>query len=346
MLLHKRNVDFCDSLYIGQDDHGHDLKIRIDKLTVVSCFISKTEKKKTYFNLEIMRYKKYKKYRVQFVHSKSRKPYRRALLIRSINKNSPVLLRIDYSPINVNTGGIRLDVRPQHLTSEEIVHLLSWINNRLGKEFYVLLARAWITQVDVALDIYDCQLDDYIWGLERSGKTAYYDTINGLPGVRIGSPRSLLHILFYGKVDAHRCKKLGLKRKSKFIDINLDEYQHFLRVEARFRPNAKPKGKSLNPLMLDCLSDMSNPFERLQVFSKELETALLRQGLLSEIPREPSTAALKHSYLQETTKLRVPRKLDSIISTHSIVLFDKKSIWQHWPACIMKIQRALLGYAT
>ena len=46
------------------------------------------------------------------------------------------------------------------------------------------------TKLMSLLDVYKCKLDDYIWGLERSGKTAYFDKENGLPGLRIGSCRS------------------------------------------------------------------------------------------------------------------------------------------------------------
>lgn len=172
MKLNKRNIEFCCSLDIGMNTRDQKLKMRVDKLCVVSQFDKNTEMKITYAKLKRMRHKEFKQYRVQYILNKVGKPYRKALLIRGKKKHSPVLLRIDYSPINRNTGGIRLDFRPQHMESTKIDHLLSWINSRLGGIFYQLLAQAWITQIDVALDVYKCKLDDYIWGLERSGKTA------------------------------------------------------------------------------------------------------------------------------------------------------------------------------
>ncbi|HCB1700416.1 TPA: hypothetical protein MYP69_005252, partial [Citrobacter freundii] len=236
MKLNKHNIEFCCSLDIGMSTRDQKLKIRVDKLSVVSQFDENIEMKKTYSNLETLNHDKKRKYRVSYIPTKERNPYHKALLIRGKKKKSPVLLRIDYIPKSRNTGEIRLDFRPQHLASKKIDHLLSWLDRQLGEIFYQLLGRAWITQIDVALDVYKCKLDDYIWGLERSGKTAYFDKEDGLPGLRVGSCRSLLHILCYGKVDANSGRKLIFRERAKFININFDEYQQFLRIEARYRP--------------------------------------------------------------------------------------------------------------
>ncbi|EHD19598.1 MULTISPECIES: hypothetical protein [Brenneria] len=337
MLLNKYNIDFCSSMRIGKDNDRHSLKIRIDKLTVVSCFLNKTEKNKSYYKLNKMRNKNYKKYRVKHIKNKAGKPYRNALLIMGIKEKSPVLLRIDYSPINHNTGGIRLDFHPQHLTASKIDHLLSWINHRLGEIFYHLLARSWITRIDVAIDIYGCRLDDYIWGLERAGKTAYYDTKNGLPGVRIGSPRSLLHILCYEKVDAHRSKKLTFQEKSRFININLNEHRQFLRIESRYTPKAKPTSKNGNSLMLAHLLSMGNLFERLQIYSNDLAHELLTEGFIRTIPAEPSIVALKRCVMQDMQGSRLPRAVIGIIVKHEIELLNKNTIWEQWSLCVEQL---------
>ncbi|EGJ3414432.1 hypothetical protein IHC78_004374 [Salmonella enterica subsp. houtenae] len=337
MKLNKRNIEFCYSLDIGMNTREQKLKMRVDKLCVVSQFDKNTEMKITYAILKRMRHKEFKQYRVQYILNKVGKPYRKALLIRGKKKHSPVLLRIDYSPINRNTGGIRLDFRPQHMKSTKIDHLLSWINSRLGGIFYQLLAQAWITQIDVALDVYKCKLDDYIWGLERSGKTAYFDKENGLPGLRIGSCRSLLHILCYGKVDVNSGRKLVFKERAKFININFDEYQQFLRIEARYRPNTKPTSKKGNVLMLAHLSEMRNPFERLRVYSKDLGGELLERGLLCTLPDAPSIAEMKRYMLATMQYPRLPRKVERLIAEHETELFNKYTVWTHWSRCVAQL---------
>lgn len=337
MLLNIRNIDFCRSIDIGRNNRDQELKIRTDKLSVVSHFKNKSEMKKTYSKLETLNQDKKKKYRVTYTPTKERNPYHKALLIREKMKKSPVLLRIDYMPKNRNTGGIRLDFRPQHLAPRKIDHLLSWLDNQLGDVFYQLLAKAWITQIDVALDVYKCKLDDFIWGLERSGKTAYFDKVNGLPGLRIGSCRSRLHILCYGKVDANSGRKLVFRERAKFININFDEYQQFLRIEARYRPNAKTTSKNGNVLMLAHLSEMRNPFERLRVYSKDLGDELLERGFLCTLPDAPSIAEMKRYMLATMQYSRLPRKVDRVIAEYEIELFDKHTVWTQWSRCVAQL---------
>ncbi|WP_445335667.1 hypothetical protein ACSR9H_00365 [Citrobacter koseri] len=337
MKLNKRNIEFCCSLDIGMNTRGQKLKMRVDKLCVVSQFDENTEMKITYAKLKRMRFKEFKQYRVQYIRNKDGKPYRKALLIRGRKKHSPVLLRIDYSPINRNTGGIRLDFRPQHMASTEIDHLLSWINRRVGGVFYQLLARAWVTQIDVALDVYNCKLNGYIWGLDRSGKTKYFNKRNGLPGIRVGSCRSFLHFLCYGKVDANSDRKLVFRERTKFININLDEYQKFLRIEARFRPGAKPTSKKGSVLMLAHILDMRNPFERLRVYSKDLGGELLNRQYLYILPSAPSIARMKRYMMADMQCSRLPRKVDRLIAEHEIALFDKHAIWEQWSRCVAQL---------
>ena len=337
MRLNKRNIDFCYSLNIGMNSRVQKLKMRADKLSVVSSFHNSEQRNITYNKLKKMRQKEFKKYRIQYIRGKAGKPYRKALLIRRKKEKSPVLLRIDYSPINRNTGGVRLDFRPQHMTPKEIDHLLSWINCRLGGIFYQLLERAWITQIDVALDVYNCKLDDFLWGLDRAGQTAYFDKENGLPGLRIGSCRSLLHILFYGKMNARSGGKLVYKEKAKFININFDEHQQFLRIEARYRPNATPTSKNGNALMLANLLEMRNPFERLRVYSKDLGDELLEREFLCTLPHAPCIAEMKRYMLATMQCSRLPRKVDRLIAEYEIELFDKRAVWAQWSRCVAQL---------
>lgn len=337
MRLNKRNIDYCRSIDIGRNIRDQKQKMRVDKLTVVSNFDNNAEGEVVYAKLKRMIHKEFKQYRVQFIRNKEGKPYRNALLIREKKTHSPVLLRIDYSPINSNTGGIRLDFRPQHMAPTKIDHLLSWINRRLGGMFYQLLARAWVTQIDVALDIYNCKLDDYIWGLDRSGKTKYFNKKHGLPGIRIGSYRSFLHFLCYGKIDANSGRKLDFRERAKFIDINFDEYEKFLRIEARFRPGAKPTSKKGSALMLAHILEMKNPFERLKVYSKELGNELLGRQYLYALPHAPSIARMKRYMMEDMHCSRLPRKVDRLIAEYEIELFDKHTVWMQWSRCVAQL---------
>jgi type III secretory pathway component EscR len=73
---------------IGKDNFGHSLKMRIDGLAIVSCFLNKAEMMRVYSKLRKMRKSNYKKYRVRHIKNKKGKPYRNALLIMGIRKLS------------------------------------------------------------------------------------------------------------------------------------------------------------------------------------------------------------------------------------------------------------------
>lgn len=331
MIINKHNIDTCSSLPIGSDVNGNLLKIRIDKLTIVSSFIEKEEKSETYKKLKKMRKRNHSNYYITHIQNKEDMPYRTALLIKEKNHFSPLLLRIDYSPINRNTGGIRLDFYPQYLSAKKNDQLLSWLNMQLGEIFYHLLTRAWVTRIDIALDLYDRYLDNYIWELQRSGKPRYFNEGNGLPGIQLGSNRSVLHVLCYEKIDAFRNKNVSHKNKNKFLKIKRNEHKNFLRIEARYRPNSKPTSKHGSPLMLRNILEMENPFKRLQFYSNELKSELLIKKHIISIPSEPSVFALKCRVKKENSCSRIPRNVQRIINEHKISIFNKNIIWDNWP---------------
>lgn len=341
MLLHKYNIDTCSSLQIGKDKNDNPLKIRIDKLTIVSFFLDKVEKDTIYSNLRKIRKIGNKRYSTKYIKNKEDMPYRNALLIKKNNALSPILLRIDYSPVNNNTGGIRFDFHPQHITAEEIDHMLSWMNKWLGKKLYKLLARAWVTQIDVALDVYGRRLHDYLWGLHRAGKTSYYNTLSGLPGIQLGSKRSILHILCYEKINLKRYKPIGNMLKAEHVKVNINKHKRFLRIEARFRPNAKPGTKDSLPLMLIDLKKMENPFQRLRIYSMDLLYELLPESSILTIMQEPSLVAFKRNISKNNQINRLPRKSISIINSFQINLFDTNKVWDKWHLCVRNLGNTL-----
>ncbi|NWC65506.1 hypothetical protein [Cedecea sp. P7760] len=337
MLLNKKNIDTCTSLPIGKDKNGNLLKIRIDKLTIVSSFINKEEKNKTYAKLKKIRQKIKSKYLIKYIKNKEEMPYKSALLIRERKKESPLLLRIDYAPINKNTGGIRFDFYPQYLTPKKIDQLLSWMNLQLGEIVYHLLARAWVTRIDVALDLYERYLHDYIWELRQAGKTKYFNEENSLPGVQLGSNRSKIHLLCYEKLDAFNDKCVIREKNSDLIKINFNTHKKFLRIESRYMPNSRPTSKNGNPLMLKDILKMENPFIRLQVYSKDLTHHLSKNEYIVTIPPEPSTYALKCCIKREMKYSRIPRDIQRIFIKHRISFFEKDIIWESWLICVKQL---------
>ncbi|MDK9585016.1 hypothetical protein [Lelliottia wanjuensis] len=343
MLLNKKNVERCGSQDAGYSNEGHKMKIRADKITVMLDV--NVESKLYKFLYKRLRYtgnKSWKHYETRLIKNKhkDKRPdrYRWAILIF---KNGRMLIHIDFDPINKHAAAVRLDIRPQHLEPEEMDKLIKWLDDRMKGELLALLRTAWITQVDVALDLYGCWLDDYIWGVKRIRRDDSYLSTDGLPGVRLGSVRSDLHMLVYEKVDI-----TGSTRKFREVDgkleINLNDHPMFLRIEARVKPDAKPgskrkKGKQKEPVMLKELHKMANPFERLEVYKTGLDTYLEIDKFFRERPKSFTLNAWKrHMRLSQNTR-RISRKIEGIIEKHKIELFDKEQVWKLWTKCLKRL---------
>jgi hypothetical protein len=335
MQLNIKNIEFCNSQKIGKDVFNRELKIRIDKLTLVSDFLSESKKENVYYKLDRLPDTAHYMYNVRRAFPRKNKPYRRAIIIKGKEKNSPVLLRIDYSPINSNTGGIRFDFHPQHQTSAGNDKLLMWIGNKVGDNIIDTISNSWVKQIDVALDINNCRLKEYIWDLKGARKSKYYSTTKGLPGIRIGSSRSLQHILFYEKIDASHSKIKRDKIISKHIDVDIKSHTRFLRLEVRYRP--KSKKKITGSLMLCDISRMKNPFKMIRIYSLSLIEEMKSEGYLKKCPNNNSLIAIKNKINKEMNYSRLPRNVLKAIDDHEIELFDDDFIWSNWKNCIRNL---------
>lgn len=337
MQLNVKNIEFCNSQAIGKDIFNRELKIRIDKLTLVSDFSSISEKENAYSKLDRLPDEVCYKYNVRKAFPRKNKPYRKAIVIKGKGKNSPILLRIDYSPINSNTGGIRFDFHPQHQTSAGNDKLLTWIGNKVGNNIIDTIANAWVKQVDIALDINNCRLKDYVWDLKGARTSKYYSTAKGLPGIRVGSSRSIQHILFYEKIDASDSKIKRDKVNSKHIDMDIKSHARFLRIEVRYRPKSKSKKNITGSLMLCDISRMKNPFKLLRIYSLSIIEEMKSEGVLRKCPNNNSLIAIKNKINKEMNYSRLPRNVMKSIYDNEIELFDDDFIWNNWKECIKNL---------
>lgn len=338
MLLNKKNVERCKSQFVGYSNEGHTMKMRIDKLTAILAVKVESELYERLHNkIKAIGKKKWKRYETCLIKNKheDKRPdrYRWAVII---SKNGRKLIHIGIDPINKHAGAVRLDIRPQHLTSKEMNKLVKWVDNHVESELSPLLKTAWITQVDVALDLYGCSLDNYIWGVRRTSKHESYNPKDGLPGVRLGSIRSNLHMLVYEKVDitgsTHKFREIGGN-----LDIDLNDHPLFLRIEARVKPDAKPGSKRKVPLMLKELHKMDNPFERLEVYSKGLEAHLLMDEFCRCKPKSNTLNAWRQHMKRSQKTSRISRKIEGIIEKYNIELFDKGQVWGEWDKCLKRL---------
>ncbi|WP_426723640.1 hypothetical protein [Enterobacter cloacae complex sp. 279F5] len=130
--------------------------------------------------------------------------------------------------------------------------------------------------------------------------------------------------------------------KAEHVKVNINKHKRFLRIEARFRPNAKPGTKDSLPLMLIDLKKMENPFQRLRIYSMDLLYKLLPESSYFSIMQEPSLVAFKRNISKNNQINRLPRKSISINrNSFQINLFDNNKVWDKWHLCVRNLGNTL-----
>ncbi|MGR7622076.1 hypothetical protein ACU6XN_15365 [Klebsiella aerogenes] len=340
MLLNMKNIETRLSISAGKSYHKHELKIRIDKATLVSNFSNKNEKNK--IHSAIKNCNKFPNNKYVITHTKLREghPYKKAINIFSREKTPSLILHISYAPINKNTGSIRFDFRPQHVSDNEFKELIKWMKSKFGKAIIKTLSRSWITQIDVALDIYECKLKDYLWSLKNAGVSKYFHHKNGLPGLRLGSVRSKISILCYEKVYIRRRDFDSLKSEGKYIKVNND-YNPLLRIEARFKPKNVVQDKKDKALLLKDISSMENPFLRLIIYNNMIQENLIKKNYLQCKLKTSDVNVIKKKMKK---RLKLSRHSLAIIEQNKIDLIDRDKIWEKWELCINRFKYFTVEY--
>lgn len=341
MLLNTKNIETRLSINAGKSYHKHELKIRIDKATLVSSFSNKNEKNKILSALKNCNKFQNNKYVIIHTKLKEGHPYKKAINIFSREKIPSLLLHIAYAPVNKNTGGIRFDFRPQHVSDNEFKELIKWMKSQFGKAIIKTISRSWITQIDVALDIYECRLKDYLWSLKNAGVSKYFHHKNGLPGLRLGSIRSKLNILCYEKIHIRRKEFCSLQSENGLMEVTNINHRHLLRIEARVKPKItldQNRGKSLS---LKEISSMDNPFLRLVIYSNQMQEDLIKKTYLQYKLKTNDVNVIKNK-MRKRSKLS--RHSLAVIDKNAIDLINRDKLWEKWELCIRRFEYLIQKY--
>lgn len=249
------------SLKIGVSRDGHPLKMRVDAITIVTMAENKNERMlikrwvesifedPTPYSLRPATISKYGK-----------RLYQKGVVIYSENT---MLLRFEYKPERRGIGNIRMEFRPQHLDEDGMDSLILWMaESGLGAFIFKLLKRAWVTRLDVALDLYKCTLEDYFFGMKRcyTGKMNLGTKTRGLT---LGTVNSHIQMSIYEKIDLS-CAETSFKtvKTEGKNTLSVGQFADFLRIEARIRPKSKPRSKQgKNALLLADIGKVENPYE-------------------------------------------------------------------------------------
>lgn len=361
-LLNKKNVEFSPSNKICDSYYGHEMKLRIDWLSMVSRFHSEEEKTEFDQKLRSLSEREWKNYVVQEKSPRNaagtRHPYKYGLYISLNEPDAPMLAYLMWGPKAGGTGGFSIQFHPQHMTGKHMDLLLKWLGDRLGETFNHLLERAWVTRLDIALDIYGCMLDDYLWGLKKSSVYKDYDNDKGLPGLSLGAFDSKLSVLIYGKIDATLFKRIafseqagyvyeqGKRKREFFLEIDKEEYPQFLRIEMRVQPESTGPGKrgfKQKTLMLSDLAKFDNPFERLLVYKRKLEGELMNAVFTNDRPKTNGIKAWINVLSSGDSQGRLARRFSNLLSFNEVELFDKHDVWSFWPVCMAKLGKIISG---
>lgn len=240
----------------------------------------------------------------------------------------PTEMDLKKTPMYKGRGEIRMEVSPQHYSTEEMTQLFVHLGKkkRLGKYLYQLLKEAWITRIDYALDIYGMRLSDYHIGYlaARSGK--HYSNEGELQGQKLGSHKSEHHLSCYEKLDVgdDLVSLNDLPDEELQIEIanwhDIQHYRQFLRLEVRYKPRMKR-------LMLWNLHSLHNLLERVQFYKKPL---LAKKGDLEwEALLSGRTLPELRQFIKGISpdKLALLKRLGHRLKSNQVDIFNKDDLW-------------------
>ena len=364
-MLNVKNIKKNKGVPVGQTHGRYPMTMHIDWLTVVSDYSCKDEKEIFEANMLLLKKKLKGEYNVTRrnidTRSEKKSPYENGLHISECGAGSPKLLSIYTSPRFKKVGGISIQIHPQHITGEGMDSLLNKLNAAFDGLLFPILSRAWITRVDIALDIYGCKLDDYFWWL--SWAKAYEDFCEpyGLPGLQIGK-KSALSLNLYEKIDACDAKIQGLKqalfhvfdkdhrgknryRKERLIDLEKEQYPDLLRAEFRVQEKKNATGKYSKAgkvVMLSKLKSMSSPLQRLKVYERALMSDMFNEWYKAGRPDTNSSKGLVN-LLNRDKGERLGRAAERIFERREVELFNANEVWSSWSACVDAMGEVLAG---
>lgn len=342
--MNMKNIDDGKkSLQIGISNAGHPLRMRIDGITIVSMVENRDERITVRDWVESI-FDDPTPYTVRPVKTAKggKKHYQKGIIVSSGNT---MLMRIEYKPFRKNIGNIRMEFRPQHLTENDMDKLILWMAERgLGELIFALFKRAWITRLDVALDLYNCTLEDYFFGLKRCyrGTMSLEDNSRG---ITLGTQYSPLQMSIYEKIDLSgvEASTETVKTRGKNT-LRVDQFAGFLRIEARIRPKSTPhSGPVKNAIRLADIGKVVNPYKDLQFYQKGLDDMLYAADNRFKYVKGHNLARNKHDFLKSVNQRRMPKHLEEIFRRYEFELLDRDEVWCAWPDCVARL--GLLGNA-
>lgn len=325
------------SLKIGFSKDEHPLRMRVDGITIVTMAENKNERILIKSWVEsIFEDPAPYSLRPATISKNGKKLYQKGVVIYSENT---MLLRFEYKPERSGIGNIRMEFRPQHLDENGMDSLILWMaESGLGEFIFKLLKRAWVTRLDVALDLYKCTLEDYFFGMKRC-YTGKMNLGTETKGLTLGTVNSHIQMSIYEKIDLS-CAETSFKtvKTEGKNTLSVGQFADFLRIEARIRPKSKPRSKQgKNALLLADIGKVENPYEDLQIYQKGLDKALCLTESRFKYEKGHNLVKNKHDFLKSVNLRKMPKRLENVFRMYEYDLLNKSEIWCAWPSCVAKL---------
>ena len=332
----------------GKTLKGTPIKMRIDKLRLVSG--TSNHQSKLTLEKRLNGLKSSGKFVVTRDNRKS-KGFQKVLYRKKLTcryRDDPnAYFTIQYLPLGwdrdrpdkrLERGFFYLETSPQHFGSARMNAMLAWLARaeNLGELVYRVLAKAWITRVDIALDLYDYSLQDFHVMLEgaQQGESKVDD--GGFYRLRLGSSSSEFYLACYEKVGGN-WKLLPGEEGGDSLSLAVADSPRFVRVEVRYQPKTTGRGK----VPLSTIWYLKNPLDKVQLYKKDLDfdprmpdpiRDVLLQG--GSIPEALTAIPGKEKEIRQ-----IRRRIKSWLEEYRLQVFDTASVWSSWIDCVHQLGR-------
>lgn len=247
-----------------------------------------------------------------------------------LRSNTDCYITLECLPISNNRSFLKLKLSPQHWRIDELNAMLLFIFGFINRKAITLLKKAYISRIDLAIDIYEHIMSDVIVGFDgiRSG----HITANTAPyGLKLGSDHSIFFLSVYEKYTFTGDKRPKGTSKG-VVRVKDEDVIPFTRFEIRHRPKK-------NELLLSDLCSMNEFVSKLHLYDRDavLTRARTHACFKTAIQSMTLPEVWKAYYADTSRKGRERKQKMMKILASNGRNFGPERIWKCWPECVSKL---------
>ncbi len=247
-----------------------------------------------------------------------------------LRSNTDCYITLECLPISKNRSFLKLKLSPQHWRIDELNAMLLFIFGCINRKAITLLKKAYISRIDLAIDIDEHIMSDVIVGFDgiRSG----HITANTAPyGLKLGSDHSIFFLSVYEKY-TFTGDKVPKGTSKGVVRVKDEDVIPFTRFEIRHRPKK-------NKLLLSDLNSMNEFVSKLHIYDRGavLTRARTHACFKTAISSMTLPEVWKAYYADTSRKGRKRKQKMMKILESNKWNFGPERIWKCWPECVSKL---------